>query len=305
MLKRLAMFGILALCLVDGAGSQVPRDRGQQDRPSDKKADSAQPTRPLPPAAQIQLAPAKQEGNSQQKPSKYPWRELYAPANVPNWILAFVAGWAGFLAYRTLKAIKRQADLMKEQSDLAKSKERARLRVEMGDVILRPKADFFLGFGADWIVKIYGPTEAFIVASQCHSWVGDKERYERPRDPDPTGMPDVISPASKPLQLFVNLRNSDNSDDVSADERIAIERGEKVIYCTGCIIFKNVFDETWMLDFAQRYIVSVLPEGATFGMWSRNQNDANGESQIFPIKSRKRRWFGLLPPVPPATSNPN
>ena len=43
--------------------------------------------------------------------SQYPWRELYAPTNIPNWVLAFFAGVAGWLAYRTLRAIKRQADI--------------------------------------------------------------------------------------------------------------------------------------------------------------------------------------------------
>lgn len=34
----------------------------------------------------------------------YPWSELVAPANIPNWVLAFAA-------YITLRAIKRQADI--------------------------------------------------------------------------------------------------------------------------------------------------------------------------------------------------
>jgi hypothetical protein len=61
------------------------------------------------------MSPPKQEKQENAKP--YQWRELYAPANVPNWVLAIVALWAGIMALKTLRAIKQQADLMKAQAD--------------------------------------------------------------------------------------------------------------------------------------------------------------------------------------------
>jgi len=41
-----------------------------------------------------------------------PWRDAFAPSNWANWALVIVGGIAGYFAWRTLRAIKRQADLM-------------------------------------------------------------------------------------------------------------------------------------------------------------------------------------------------
>jgi hypothetical protein len=51
----------------------------------------------------------------------YQWHELYAPANVPNWVPAIVAAWAGIMALRTLKAIEKQASTMTDQLTEMKS----------------------------------------------------------------------------------------------------------------------------------------------------------------------------------------
>lgn len=111
---------------LNSASSQVPGNRGQ---PSQTKEDqgntSAQPyTSNVP----IHVSTAKQEDNPKSEP--YQWRELYAPANIPIWALTALAGWAGFMALRTLGAIKTQADLMKRQAEAMENAERARISVE-------------------------------------------------------------------------------------------------------------------------------------------------------------------------------
>jgi len=50
-------------------------------------------------------------GEKQPEHEPYQWRDLYAPANVPNWFLFGAALWAGIMALRTLKAIEKQTNL--------------------------------------------------------------------------------------------------------------------------------------------------------------------------------------------------
>ena len=140
MLKSLAIVGLL-LGGFYGAWSQVPGDGGQQQENTQEQQKTADPSKPVV-AIEAQSGTHKQEQGSE-KPSQYPWRELYAPANVPNWVLAFLAGVAGWLALRTLGAIQLQADLMKDQSDLMVEKERAKLRIELDEFRLRKRFGFF------------------------------------------------------------------------------------------------------------------------------------------------------------------
>jgi hypothetical protein len=53
-------------------------------------------------------------GNS----SGYPWRDLYSPANIPNWFLVGVGFWAGLMALRTLRAIDGQLKEMQKVSEI-------------------------------------------------------------------------------------------------------------------------------------------------------------------------------------------
>jgi hypothetical protein len=113
MLKRLAMVGLLFI-LGNGAWSQVPRNGGQHEKDPQEQKKTADPPKPVV-SIEAQSGANKQE-QGPEKPSHYPWRELYAPANVPNWALVLVAGIAGWLAYMTLRAIKKQAEIMERQA---------------------------------------------------------------------------------------------------------------------------------------------------------------------------------------------
>src|ERR1700721_376111 len=111
MRKRLAVLGFFGW-VACGAWPQVPRNGSQQKQraeSSDTKAQSA--PKPCTCNVQIQETPAKEKQDSPSKPSSYPWRELYAPANIPNWVLALVGIGAVIAALKTLWAIRKQADL--------------------------------------------------------------------------------------------------------------------------------------------------------------------------------------------------
>jgi hypothetical protein len=110
MLKRLGILGLAVV--ICGAWSQIPRDGSQQKQPTkDEDGKAHCPSASGLCNVQIENGSAKQAPDPGKKPSQYPWRELYAPANVPNWVLALVAGWAGVMALKTLWAIRKQVDL--------------------------------------------------------------------------------------------------------------------------------------------------------------------------------------------------
>jgi hypothetical protein len=112
MLKSLVILAVLTLGLCHFARPQIVGEGGKQKQPTQTKGNQGQ----TPSIIQVPASPAKQEQDPQPKP--YQWRELYAPANVPNWVLAIVAGWAGIMALMTLRAINKQADVMKIQADI-------------------------------------------------------------------------------------------------------------------------------------------------------------------------------------------
>jgi hypothetical protein len=114
-LKHLAILGLLVVGLVYGAWSQVPSDGSQQQNNTQKKANPAQDTQPVALAIQAQGGAHKQEKSTQEPPG-YPWKELLAPANVPNWALVLVGGITGWFVYKTLRAIKKQAEIMEAQA---------------------------------------------------------------------------------------------------------------------------------------------------------------------------------------------
>ena len=111
MLKRLMILVLLSIGLACGTWPQVPRAGNQQEKHTNKQEDNTKSVQPSTIAIQEQKGISNQEQRSKQKPSQYPWHELIAPANMPNWTLAVLAGVAGWLAYKTLRAIKRQADI--------------------------------------------------------------------------------------------------------------------------------------------------------------------------------------------------
>jgi len=123
MLKRLAILGILVFGLVNNARPQDVGNGSKHEQPSQSKSDPNQvPSQPI----------------SQIKP--YQWSDLYAPANMPNWALTLVAGWAGIMALMTLWAIRKQADIqaagMKQWVDVQVINSDCELSYVLGGVAL-------------------------------------------------------------------------------------------------------------------------------------------------------------------------
>lgn len=113
------MLAVLLVGLLVGAWTQVPGDGSKQDhnaRQQQKTANSAKPV-----VALESPSGANKQEDANQQPTGYPWKELLAPANVPSWGLVLVGGIAGLLAYMTLRAIKKQAEIMESQATDARN----------------------------------------------------------------------------------------------------------------------------------------------------------------------------------------
>jgi hypothetical protein len=106
MLKSLITIGFLfVVCAY--ARPQIPIDKSPHVERSPSKSENRQLIQPSKVSVQVQSAQEMQRGDTK----SYPWSELIAPANIPNWALCFVGAAAGCLAYRTLRAIRKQIKL--------------------------------------------------------------------------------------------------------------------------------------------------------------------------------------------------
>jgi hypothetical protein len=119
MLRFLAVFAVL-LSISSLAHPQVPRNGSQKNKPAQSDNEQRQPSsQPCIGNTQIQPSSTEQTQATEQKP--YQWRELYAPANLPNWGLVAVGLWAAATALSTLRFIRTQTELMTGQLSEIKS----------------------------------------------------------------------------------------------------------------------------------------------------------------------------------------
>jgi hypothetical protein len=133
MLKLLAILIVLTAGLV--AHTQIPRNGGQQKEAQTTDSQGQSANQPCLCNIQVQEGSPKQAQEPQAKP--YQWRELYTPANIPNWVLAALAGWAGFMALRTLGAIKDQTKVAKDAADAALLSAQVVINAERGRIVLK------------------------------------------------------------------------------------------------------------------------------------------------------------------------
>lgn len=107
MLRRLTIVCVI-FCFANGAWSQVPGNGGRQDQ-KPQGGQQASQSKPAIATVQIQQATDKEKQSANSKPHDYPWRELLAPANAPNAILAIIGFFGIIAALLTLGAIRKQA----------------------------------------------------------------------------------------------------------------------------------------------------------------------------------------------------
>jgi hypothetical protein len=209
-----------------------------------------------------------------------------APANLSNWVLAFLGIIGGLVAILTLFVIKRQLDMFI-------SKERARLTVEFGSFEF-PEPNT-LG-SVDFTVTNYGSTNAFISSAKCLVCVreaqwdlkGIRIMYEMK-------LPRAVAPRPEGVKEFQLIdAGSRMFGEIDGDTYNALQFRKKQMYVIGHIEFWDVFDNRWRLRFCRRW-------GGNYSVgqwwftheWLDYGEDTNGEDKIEkPSKIRRFvRWI--------------
>jgi hypothetical protein len=138
MLKSLAVVGLLAFGLC-GAWSQVPSNAGKQEKDAQKQQQDSKPVQPTPVATHAQDEASEQKGGSEQKPAKYPWGELLAPANIPNWVLVIVAAFTGGVVCWQSRETRRAAQSAERQIELQSIAMRQWVNIDPIGTVTPPK----------------------------------------------------------------------------------------------------------------------------------------------------------------------
>jgi hypothetical protein len=279
MLKRLAILGLLVMSC--GAWSQVPGNGGSQHDKAQDKEETANPPKPV--VVVEGQHPANNQEQAPEQSAKYPWGELYAPANVPNWFLVIIAGITGWFVYKTLRAIKKQADIMESQAkdaresgaeatrialatakaaqksadataaqiEFMKSKERAQLRMDI-DV---PSLDFISGFreqpgGYQLIFSVIldGTTRAYVLEDSFIAYISDQPKEKRVRPV--IGLPRNLLPESSPIRTYTLLQTDGLYPEVETDNQkvISARQGKLGIFVNGRIWYRDIFGDEWILE---------------------------------------------------------
>ncbi len=221
------------------------------------------------------------------------WRDAFAPSTWSTWALVVVGLIAIIGAFFTLSAMRRQARIMQSQTtaandnaasarasaevvgkniDMLISTERARLRVELKELSLVPKAPSI--HTVDFIVSIYGLTPAFVTESGCTAYFRPLEQVgstdAEPHMVSMFALPKIIPPNTTPFNQFTFLLLG--SDDArSADLLREISEDRLFVEFRGFINYLDVFNNERETRF--RYVwkfSSITPIGTTrFGDWEK------------------------------------
>jgi len=302
MLKRLAILIVLlatqiSTCHSSGEAKQNGKNSYQPPAQSVTVCDPYKPVKEQPPACQIPDENADQRVKLTDIP---PISIVKTPKDwldhvfdwgpwVFNFLLVIVGGIAGYFAWQTLGAIHRQADLMKEQLDTARQKERPRLRIEMEelDLTLTQSPDMILIRSK---IKNYGGSVAFVAGNLYGCWIGKTDESEsRKYDGLPMILPEALFPDEKFYDPGMILTDENGVVDFtlwsSSDPRIeSVRKGEASIYLKGFIMYENIFDETWILSFKRKFTVHLYDGGYSVGRWSREGDAENYERLKIPSK---------------------
>jgi hypothetical protein len=297
MLKRLAILGLLAL--VGGAWSQVPGNGSSQHDNAQDKQKTANPPKP------VVVVDSQHSANNQEqaseKPAKYPWGELLAPANIPNWFLVVVGGITGWFVYKTLRAIKKQADIMETQAkdaresgveatkialataqaaqktadataaqiEIVKSKERAHLRIEFADFDFEFDSG---GYPVRFTVTLDGTTRAYILSEAIIAYTSGLPPEKRSVRKQ-IGLPRNFTPETSPIETYTLIQTDDGFPEVETDvtKIWAVRENRLFLFVSGYILYRDIFGDSWRLEFSYTWKNWSSLGGdtkAAGGMWS-------------------------------------
>jgi hypothetical protein len=262
------------LALIGGAWSQVPRDGSKQHENAQGQQKPADPSKPV--VAIESPAGANNQDHASEKPAKYPWGELLAPANVPNWFLVVVGGVTGWFVYKTLRAIKKQADIMETQANDARESGAEATRIALATAQAARKAadaaeksataamgvavptlmlsDFKFALNPGYLmaqflqsprvvieVKNYGQSPAILKSFAVESTSGSVPPIA---DYPPPENFDVGTVVETGKSFILDQKGITSMETFSTEDVRAIMSGDKYLTVYGCVWYGDVFGPT-------------------------------------------------------------
>lgn len=273
---------ILATVLPIYGQEKSPQSAPNKNYANDVKKREPQ-TAPASPTPQVnvinQQASAAQEYGAKNHADSY-LRRLFSPENLPS-IGLLIAGIAGIVvAICTLKIIERQtghiarqARSMRYQTTILRNsaeatrkaaeateksvetlimKERARIRIEVGQLEIRPPDDEFAVHAVSYKVFCYGTTPAFPLDSRATLIVADSKEPANKTFPIPMSLPSVINPAADGIKKHALL-----FDTLQENGFDRIRKGELFPQFYGSIKYRDVFDRE--REYRFRYVWTLSP----------------------------------------------
>ena len=240
MLKWLAVFAVVLACLpVHGRAESRTASTDQ------KKTQTIEQKSPESPSISILNSVSQQapqaEGNGAENHAKSYLSRLFSPENLPN-IFLFLAGVVGIvIANRTLKAIKRQADLM---DGTAKRQLRAYLGISKSLVKFTEDG----ALEAQFHFKNAGQTPAYEV--KVWRWAIVREYPLVEPLPHPAITPIRTSGMLSPQDKRIIVAEKFNAPDVVIR---AINTPTAAFFVYGEIAYKDVFGDSYTLEYRMIY----------------------------------------------------
>ena len=259
-----------------------------QDRSSHAASnESDQTKRPIPPTHIVIDPPLPAINGSQPKPhdgqNAAPEKPLPRFAR-PDWVIVYVTIVYAVIAWRTLRRIKRQADLMGRQNvvalasakaakesakaandniELAINGQRAHIRVKPEPFKLEP-TETAINRKAFYKIEFYGPTVAFIIDAVVKAEVTDSIEPSTESVFRDMRLPSIIAPGTEPrLEKTYFFQIVDEA----RVERII--QKESFIHFRGYIQYRDVFERERWTRFNQvwQYFERPNMDGTRGGRW--------------------------------------
>ncbi|MGD0548817.1 MAG: hypothetical protein ABR991_13510 [Terracidiphilus sp.] len=245
---------------------------------------------------------ANNQDQTHKESSKYPCKELLAPANIPNWFLVIVGGVTDWFVFKTLRAIKKQADIMENQAkdaressaeatkialataqaaqksadaafaqvEMVKSKERAQLRIEFSEPDFTFNEELG-GYPIRYQVFLDGTTRAYIPQNSIFAYMGRTAREKKGISME-LHIPRNFIPEMSPYKDYTLLRKNEEGFpglDTDPGKVEMVEKHNFTVFVDGLIMYRDIFGDEWILEIDRVWVPNSrhAGEGATGSMW--------------------------------------
>jgi hypothetical protein len=266
MLKNMVIFGV-AIWVGSIAWAQVPRDGSRKNQKTRSSQVEAQPKTKPPLCNDSQGATPVEKQQPSPKPSDYSWRELYAPANIPNWILAGIGILGIGAALLTLRSINKQAVLMERQAKEMSYQNRNTIKSERAWVVVSVKENS----PGEYIftAKNEGRTPAKIQSAWCGNiWTPREAKLNIPPDEQTADLqlqnpPFLLPPGAQKLICIGSRTQIENMSAGGPGEQSRFARGFGEARFYGRIRYRNVLDSESSTMHETRWLYLLIPQPGT------------------------------------------